>query len=245
MATEKQLKANRANATRSTGPKSLSGKARSSMNSCKHGLTAETVVIANEDPKEFDELRADLENDFRPQTRMERELVDRLAGIIWRLRRVPQFEAALIRARQADVVKTLAIPTEEQKKEQRHVDHMAHFAERYRTALPIKKQREPEKQKELEKRSAQRKETATPPDGEDNKTEGTEHPSGLGHEIGLALILDSDQHDTLGKLSRYEAGLMQALNRTLSLLCNMQSARLAAIADEKLIEGTTTSPRQR
>jgi hypothetical protein len=29
---------------------------------------------------------------------------------------VPQFEAALIRARQADVVKTLAIPTEEQKK---------------------------------------------------------------------------------------------------------------------------------
>ena len=146
MATEKQLKANRANATRSTGPKSLSGKARSSMNSCKHGLTAETVVIANEDPKEFDELRADLENDFRPETRMERELVDRLAGIIWRLRRVPHFEAALIRARQADVVKTLAIPTEEQKKEQRHVDHMAHFAERYRSFVPRDKKKELERE---------------------------------------------------------------------------------------------------
>ena len=50
MASERQLEANRANSVRSTGPKSLLGKARASMNACKHGLTAQTVVIGDEDP---------------------------------------------------------------------------------------------------------------------------------------------------------------------------------------------------
>lgn len=39
MATEKQIAANRANAKRSTGPKTPSGKRRSSGNALKHGLS--------------------------------------------------------------------------------------------------------------------------------------------------------------------------------------------------------------
>jgi hypothetical protein len=39
MATEKQIAANRANANKSTGPKSVAGKERSSRNSIKHGLS--------------------------------------------------------------------------------------------------------------------------------------------------------------------------------------------------------------
>ena len=69
------------------------------MNACKHGLTARTVVIGKEDPVEFDALRQALEEEFEPRSMMERELVERLAGIVWRLRRMPQFEAALIEAR--------------------------------------------------------------------------------------------------------------------------------------------------
>ena len=51
MASEKQRVANRANAKRSTGPKTETGKALSRMNAHKHGLTAETIVIGDEDPR--------------------------------------------------------------------------------------------------------------------------------------------------------------------------------------------------
>ena len=46
MASSRQIAANRANAKRSTGPKTEQGKARSRMNAWKHGLTAEDIVIA-------------------------------------------------------------------------------------------------------------------------------------------------------------------------------------------------------
>ena len=51
MATRRQLEANRANAKRSTGPRSADGKAKSSKNSLAHGLTAQDIVIADEDPR--------------------------------------------------------------------------------------------------------------------------------------------------------------------------------------------------
>jgi hypothetical protein len=103
VATERQLEANRANAKRSTGPKSLLGKARSRMNACNHGLTAQTIVLEDEDPAQFDVLSQALEEEFEPHSLMERELVERLAGIMWRIRRIPKFEAALIATRCEEV----------------------------------------------------------------------------------------------------------------------------------------------
>src|SRR5262245_43755699 len=76
MSSEKQIAANRANAARSTGPNTNSGKARSRMNAWKHGLRAEKVVIAGEDAEES-------------------LLVERLAHYAWRMRRAVVFEAAL------------------------------------------------------------------------------------------------------------------------------------------------------
>jgi hypothetical protein len=96
MASEKQLVANRANAKRSTGPRTEAGKALSRMNAYRHGLTAETIVIGDEDPEAFDRLRADLEKEYNPRPGIESELVERLAVLMWRLRRIPTFEAALI-----------------------------------------------------------------------------------------------------------------------------------------------------
>src|SRR3954453_20453742 len=45
MATERQIAANRQNASRSKGPVSDSGKARSRLNSTKHGLAAESAQV--------------------------------------------------------------------------------------------------------------------------------------------------------------------------------------------------------
>mgnify|MGYP001828964736 CR=1 FL=1 len=96
MPTKIQLEANRANAQRSTGPKTPSGKARSSMNAVKHGLTAKKIVIGDEDPHQFDLSREAIEERFKPRSVMERELTERLAGIAWRLRRIPAFEAEIL-----------------------------------------------------------------------------------------------------------------------------------------------------
>ena len=103
MPSTKQLTANRANAERSTGPKTEEGKARSRANAWKHGLTAKLLVIGDEETEAFDELRAALMTEHDPQSALECELVERLAGILWRLRRVPFFEAAIIDARQAQL----------------------------------------------------------------------------------------------------------------------------------------------
>ena len=102
MATRRQLEANRANAKRSTGPRSADGKAKSSKNSLAHGLTAQDIVIADEDPEEFERLRAGLQADFEPTSTIELELVERLAGLLWRLRRIPVLEGALLDARREE-----------------------------------------------------------------------------------------------------------------------------------------------
>ena len=117
MATDKQLQANRRNAKRSTGPRSPEGKTRSRLNSRKHGLTAKTLIIVGECPDDFDQLRAELIDEHHPQSALEAELVERLAGILWRLRRVPFFEAAILDAHQAQV--TEAIRDEEERRPQR------------------------------------------------------------------------------------------------------------------------------
>lgn len=103
MTSRRQLEANRANAKRSTGPKSSDGKARSRMNGVKHGLTAKQIVIGDEDPDELESLRADLDIEFEPRGRLHHELVDHLAGLLWRRRRMHALEAALVKAREAEV----------------------------------------------------------------------------------------------------------------------------------------------
>ena len=108
----KQLEANRANAKKSTGPKSQEGKARSSFNSRKHGLTAKTLVIGDENPADFDELRSGLMEQYDPQSAMEVELVERIAGLLWRLRRIPVFEAAIMRQAEVDERKSAGVKLE-------------------------------------------------------------------------------------------------------------------------------------
>jgi hypothetical protein len=91
MPTDKKLEANRANARKGTGPRTQAGKARSRLNSRKHGLTAKTLIIVGENADDFEQLRAELMDEYEPQSSLECELVERLAGILWRLRRVPFF----------------------------------------------------------------------------------------------------------------------------------------------------------
>lgn len=65
-------------------------------NAMKHGILSKLVVLAHEDHAEFDDLLAALINEHRPAGITERHLIEELATIIWRKRRVLQAEGARI-----------------------------------------------------------------------------------------------------------------------------------------------------
>jgi hypothetical protein len=97
MASKKQIVANRANAKRSTGPKTPAGKCKSSRNALKHGLCSSSdIVIWDEDPLEFEKLQAELEEVYPPVNALVRELVHHLAEMLWRIRRASNLEAAAL-----------------------------------------------------------------------------------------------------------------------------------------------------
>jgi hypothetical protein len=95
MLSEARQTANVANAQLSTGPRTGEGKARSSQNARKHGLTATQLVIAGEDHEEFDELHAELQADVRPQGPLQQVLFDQLVASAWNLHRIRRMEAEL------------------------------------------------------------------------------------------------------------------------------------------------------
>ena len=64
MSSEKKIKANRLNSKKSTGPKTISGKRRSSLNSITHGLTCEKNVSIGENKKEFEELKKNAQHEI-------------------------------------------------------------------------------------------------------------------------------------------------------------------------------------
>src|SRR5215469_983142 len=92
-----QIEANRRNALKSTGPKTESGKEISRQNAVRHGLTAETVITALEDAEDYQAFEAAITADYDAQSTVERELVLRLASILWRLRRATTIETGLFK----------------------------------------------------------------------------------------------------------------------------------------------------
>src|SRR4051794_30558210 len=102
MTSFKQIEANRRNARRSTGPTTEDGKVQSRRNAVRHGLTAETVIGALEDAEDYKAFEAALIADYDAQSAVERELVLRLASLLWRIRRATTMETGLfgIQARQ-------------------------------------------------------------------------------------------------------------------------------------------------
>jgi len=95
MTSLKQTEANRVNALKSTGPKTTEGKERSRCNAIRHGLTAETVIVGFEDADDYESFEAIVIADYDARSAVERELVLRLASVLWRLRRATGIETAL------------------------------------------------------------------------------------------------------------------------------------------------------
>ena len=95
MSSLKQIEANRRNALKSTGPTTPEGKDSSRRNAVRHGLTAETVIAALEDAEDYQAFEATVIADYDAESAVERELVLRLASVLWRLRRATGIETAI------------------------------------------------------------------------------------------------------------------------------------------------------
>jgi hypothetical protein len=90
---ESRTKANRANATCSTGPRTAGGKAASSQNSVKHGLLARIPVLPFvESQADWDGHCEQLESHLASVGYLEAILVEKIALQLWRLKRLALYE---------------------------------------------------------------------------------------------------------------------------------------------------------
>src|SRR5690242_5241163 len=106
MTSLRQIEANRRNAQLSTGPVTEEGKRRSRQNAVRHGLTAETVIDALEDSQDYAAFEMTVTADYDAPSSVERELVLRLASLLWRLRRATAIESGLFRIQAKELLKT-------------------------------------------------------------------------------------------------------------------------------------------
>ena len=86
----------RINGAKSQGPITPEGKARSSQNALKHGLTSRAVVLFNESHEEYDALLLEYRTLYKPMDQYEADRVTDIVNARWRIRRIQRFETAVI-----------------------------------------------------------------------------------------------------------------------------------------------------
>src|SRR6266404_4654942 len=97
MPTERQSESARINGAKSHGPISAEGKEKSSRNSLQHGCTAShTIILACEDPKDFERMVEKYDTMYKPVTLEEEDLVAEMISARWRIRRATGIETNLI-----------------------------------------------------------------------------------------------------------------------------------------------------
>ena len=95
MSTQRKIDSARANGAKSHGPITEQGRKTSSMNALKHGLTAKTVVLSNENGDEYDVLLESYVDDLQPISPVEMDLVTEMVNAKWQQRRLSNIESQL------------------------------------------------------------------------------------------------------------------------------------------------------
>jgi len=200
MTSFRQIEANRRNARLSTGPVTEEGKRRSRQNAIRHGLTAETVIDTLEDAADYAAFEAAVTADYDAQSAVERELVLRLASLLWRLRRATAIESGLFKI-QAKHLLQFRQRRQAHQKRQNIIECM------YRDVVATEDDMRQKEDKITGSLDADPRSTAEPPDQSDDLTRSFVRLANL-----PAYPLD--------RLSRYEATLWrQACQILFTLRC--------------------------
>jgi hypothetical protein len=93
--TEAQLTANRENAQLSTGPRTATGRKRSSLNAFRHGLTGHIVIHTPEDEQAFKKHCEGIREALAPVGALEQDLAQSIAEDRWRLNRARALEDSI------------------------------------------------------------------------------------------------------------------------------------------------------
>jgi hypothetical protein len=93
---QRKIEANRANARKSTGPRTARGKRAASRNALVHGLTSRAALLPGDDSREFRRFALLILDELDPHGPLEEELAGEIANASWKLRRSAGAEAILM-----------------------------------------------------------------------------------------------------------------------------------------------------
>ena len=98
MTSHAKLVANRANALRSTGPRSSAGKDTVAHNAITHGIFAAVPVVKGESAANWEAHRVGILASLNPVGLLEHNLAENIALLQWRIQRLYRYEAVAISA---------------------------------------------------------------------------------------------------------------------------------------------------
>ena len=107
---EKKLLANRMNAKKSTGPKTLNGKNKSSMNSLKHGLNTRKFMLKDENVEEFEEYKKGMLKNLNPENFLLYDIALQIVFCGWNFRRYQFLQSTILNIKN---LKKVAMPKQQ------------------------------------------------------------------------------------------------------------------------------------
>jgi len=200
---EKQIRANRENALKSTGPKTPKGKEAVHLNAVTHGLLSQEVLLPGEDEAALRELGERVRAELQPVGELESLLVDRIIAASWRLRRLGRVEAGIFIWEHLGELQERA-QSEAQSYKRGILEDIVEDEDTTTITDEQKHQEALAKAQELQ--AKQYEETAT---------------------LGKTFIRDATGANALSKLSRYETARERSLYRAWHVLQLLQAARRA------------------
>jgi hypothetical protein len=194
-----RARANRANAQKSTGPRTGQGRTRASLNRLLHGLRVSTPVLPGEDPGALIELTGKVTADVQQRGVVEEFMAERVAMGMWRLRRAERAELGVLAGRLLEVERDRA----DRLQYRCEVDAFEQLMVREASITDAAGHRE-----------------ATALLAEIESTEEDDLPT-----LGLAIAKDATGSGTIDLALRYRTATERSLFRTLRELRDLQAAR--------------------
>ena len=200
MTSEKQIRANRRNALKSTGPKTPEGKATVRLNARTHGLRSQEILLPGEDEDALKGLNENLRAELQPVGELENLLVDGIVAAHWRLRRLRRVEAGIFAY---ELYGELAERARQEADDHETTENESLLRVMSGTVITDEQKHRQALSRAEEMKAERDAQTAT---------------------LGRTFIRDAEGANAFSKLSRYETAIERGLYRALHELQRLQAA---------------------